>query len=854
MAQSLSTTPTSRKEAAVEAVTPTKNTPTSSRKVAVLRIVNEHSSAPKISPLKSSNREKNSMYKGNQQSGSSSRSTSPTLLPAPLPKVNPWGEGDSQHSTENTTPNTMSTNDDVDAHQYFGESEASPTEAKLSSPTELKVVDEDQSHQDCVVTLEGSPTPEQKGQMMCKSRNPVYGSPVPTSEDDKASVMASSNATEDEDMVINDMTTVSSLDQSPNNKGLTKAQKKRAARKIAKAAERRQIIEEEKIFQAAKRTVSQVKIERPTTPILIAPTPAHTPKLSETVPTFKVTALNNLRETSDTEVTKVALKMTLAKLEADCEGQGAQIKAATDVHINSIRTAGRVLAKNTELPGAIWDLRNIASSRNAVHRSMTSAEKPLRESIFAMMRRNIDTSAFHSGKIVETRYLDGTELQEEDKTLVARAKLQYSSFAWCCEQFAFSLCAAVELHHREKACHEAQVTTAENADYPKPAECPVNAGTWKLSFPESTGTFNFEIPRPRSSDSTSSVSSFTDDFTKSASLPRCILEPADSTPMPNIFDVLQSRASSRASSPSTAEDVPVNKEAVSKGVSSSSPTYGAESLVVHDCAPVEEVAQVEDHAATIESPEGLTESNTLEQVNDSHQASLIEVVSEEMPSLSAIMKGSSFADTPSYIQRFAQNVAAANLTLSNNSTKPTEIITDVIDESALTSELLESVQETLPQVLSEAEKVDLVPSNISPSISSSEVSEMARDYEMKEIGIFTLKDFFRVLKTVSPTQASKTQLAGAFVQLSNNERDEIDLGPAHHQDTTTILSNKRLQHKIKLGTIKLVHFLQAIEFNLNESASYDAIVKGLLDCADKDAKAQAEEIDPRLLRGVYGMI
>ncbi|CAO2652495.1 Nn.00g007780.m01.CDS01 [Neocucurbitaria sp. VM-36] len=122
---------------------------------------------------------------------------------------------------------------------------------------------------------------------------------------------------------------------------------------------------------------------------------------------------------------------------------------------------------------------------------------------------------------------------------------------------------------------------------------------------------------------------------------------------------------------------------------------------------------------------------------------------------------------------------------------------------------------------------------------------IARHCDTTEIGIYNLRDFFTELGNSSPGKSSKAQVVIAFTKLSSREREELELGAAHGANVVAVLANKRLQHKIKLGSIKLVDFLKCIELGEDDQAEHIAIVKAFEECAKKDA--EVGDVDVRLL-------
>ncbi|KAJ4373317.1 hypothetical protein N0V83_003611 [Neocucurbitaria cava] len=130
-------------------------------------------------------------------------------------------------------------------------------------------------------------------------------------------------------------------------------------------------------------------------------------------------------------------------------------------------------------------------------------------------------------------------------------------------------------------------------------------------------------------------------------------------------------------------------------------------------------------------------------------------------------------------------------------------------------------------------------------VKATEDATISQRCRAMEIGIYNLDDYFTELGDSSPIKSSKVQVVTAFTKLSSQEREALDLGAVHVAHATTILVNKRLQHKIKLGSIKLVDFLGCIEFGENDEATHLGIAKAFEECAQKDAAAGV--VDSRLL-------
>ena len=138
------------------------------------------------------------------------------------------------------------------------------------------------------------------------------------------------------------------------------------------------------------------------------------------------------------------------------------------------------------------------------------------------------------------------------------------------------------------------------------------------------------------------------------------------------------------------------------------------------------------------------------------------------------------------------------------------------------------------------------------SNSSAPADDVAKEAEVSErcssmeIGIYNPHDFYATLDDSSSTTSCKFRVVTAFLQLSSDECEELQLGPAHQYRTADVLSNMRLQHKIKLGIIKLAEFLKGNAFDANGQASHVGIVKAFQKCAIKDVQRVA--LEPRLLR------
>lgn len=130
-------------------------------------------------------------------------------------------------------------------------------------------------------------------------------------------------------------------------------------------------------------------------------------------------------------------------------------------------------------------------------------------------------------------------------------------------------------------------------------------------------------------------------------------------------------------------------------------------------------------------------------------------------------------------------------------------------------------------------------------VKATEDATISQRCRAMEIGIYNLDDYFTELGDSSPLKSSKVQVVAAFTKLSSQEREVLDLGAAHVAHATAILMNKRLQHKIKLRSIKLVDFLGCIEFGESGEATHLAIAKGFEECVKKDAAAGV--VDSRLL-------
>jgi len=116
------------------------------------------------------------------------------------------------------------------------------------------------------------------------------------------------------------------------------------------------------------------------------------------------------------------------------------------------------------------------------------------------------------------------------------------------------------------------------------------------------------------------------------------------------------------------------------------------------------------------------------------------------------------------------------------------------------------------------------------------------------IGIFSLNDFFAELADSSPNHASKLQVVSAFIALSAREREELGLGGAWAFEVASAMTERRLQHKVKLGSVKLMDFLKEIVF-VDEEASHVDIVKAFEKCAEKDVEA----VDERLVKASRGL-
>jgi hypothetical protein len=116
-----------------------------------------------------------------------------------------------------------------------------------------------------------------------------------------------------------------------------------------------------------------------------------------------------------------------------------------------------------------------------------------------------------------------------------------------------------------------------------------------------------------------------------------------------------------------------------------------------------------------------------------------------------------------------------------------------------------------------------------------------------QIGIVTLHEFLLALHLPSAQFYTMTELIEAFIAMSSYEREELDFGSVHKLDAATVQSNRRLQHRILIGSIKLIEFLKEVRFGTAHVAKAHAVVEAWEMCARRDQ--EAEELDERLGEG-----
>ena len=134
-----------------------------------------------------------------------------------------------------------------------------------------------------------------------------------------------------------------------------------------------------------------------------------------------------------------------------------------------------------------------------------------------------------------------------------------------------------------------------------------------------------------------------------------------------------------------------------------------------------------------------------------------------------------------------------------------------------------------------------------PAISDTKTAEKSVRRNTTQIGITTLREFYTSLADPAASSHTKVDLIAAFVAMSSVEREELDLGPIHAHNAKAVLTNLKLQHNIFLGNIKLAEFLKIVDFNANGEATNAAIVQAWVECAKKDAEAEA--LEAQLTRG-----
>jgi hypothetical protein len=80
--------------------------------------------------------------------------------------------------------------------------------------------------------------------------------------------------------------------------------------------------------------------------------------------------------------------------------------------------------------------------------------------------------------------------------------------------------------------------------------------------------------------------------------------------------------------------------------------------------------------------------------------------------------------------------------------------------------------------------------------------------------------------------------------MSSFEREELDCGSVHKVDTATVQSNRRLQHRNLIGSIKLIELLKEARFGTANVAKARAVVEVWEMCARRDQ--DAKDLDERI--------
>jgi hypothetical protein len=133
-----------------------------------------------------------------------------------------------------------------------------------------------------------------------------------------------------------------------------------------------------------------------------------------------------------------------------------------------------------------------------------------------------------------------------------------------------------------------------------------------------------------------------------------------------------------------------------------------------------------------------------------------------------------------------------------------------------------------------------------PTIQPTTSRGIAHPQDMNaQIGITTFREFLPALPDAYANTYSRNELVDAFIKFSSIERAELDLGNAHAHEADAVLRNKRLQHRVFLGSIKLVNFLRVLPFDVHDSVSYGEVAKAFGECAQKDKGN--DEMDERRL-------
>jgi hypothetical protein len=140
---------------------------------------------------------------------------------------------------------------------------------------------------------------------------------------------------------------------------------------------------------------------------------------------------------------------------------------------------------------------------------------------------------------------------------------------------------------------------------------------------------------------------------------------------------------------------------------------------------------------------------------------------------------------------------------------------------------------TSPKGAVPARKITKLPAT--PVIEPATSRAIAHPQDMNaQIGITTFRKFLLAFPDAYANTYSRNELVDAFIKLSSIERAELDLGNAHAHEADAVLRNKRLQHRVFLGGIKLVNFLRMLPFDVHDSVSYDEVTKAFGECAQKD--------------------